>query len=316
MYNFLITGGAGFIGSHLVEQLLANKKEDIKIIVVDNLSTGKFDNLPKSSNLEFVEGDVTDRNLLSRIFNNFHIDYIVHLAAVASVQDSIENPEYTHTINFDSTLYLLEHARRIKNLKRFVFASSAAVYGDKPVLPCKESDPVNPLTPYGVDKYSSERYVVNYYKLFELPTVAFRFFNVYGPRQNPVSPYSGVISIFNDCFTDLNPSVKIFGDGKQYRDFIFVKDVVNVLIDSLTNLKILGNVYNLGTGHETSLIDIITSFESLTGKKAQIEWYPERKGDIKKSVADIKLLNHVYKNEGFHSIEQGLESLLSLKNTF
>ena len=313
MYNVLVTGGAGFIGSHFIEQLLADENKYNTIVVLDNLSTGKIENLPVSPKVKFIKGDVTEPELLKNICIDYNFDYIIHLAAVASVQESIENPEYTHKVNFDSTLFLLENARKSIKLKRFIFAGSAAVYGDKPSLPCRESDPVNPLTPYGVDKYASERYVVNYYKLYKLPTVAFRFFNIYGPRQNPSSPYSGVISIFNKCFKELNPEVKIFGDGQQCRDFIFVKDLVDILNNSLTNEQMLGNVYNAGTGVETTLLDIILSFERLTGKKAQINWFKDRPGDIKKSVADINLLSQVCKNKNFYNIGQGLELLLTTK---
>ena len=305
----LITGGAGFIGSHLVELILSKKIFD-KIVVIDNLSTGSLDNLPQSDRIIFIEDDVSNKTVLDKIFKEYHFDYIVHLAAIASVQDSINNPEETHRVNFDSVLYLLELARKSQSLKRFIFASSAAVYGDKPNLPCKENDAVNPLTPYGIDKYAAESYVINYYKLYSLPAVAFRFFNVYGTRQNPSSPYSGVISIFNEQFKNNKPVVKIYGDGNQTRDFIFVKDLVEILFESLLNDAFNGEVYNIGTGIQTSLKEIVTSFEEISGKKAEIDWQPARSGDIRFSVADNSKLTGVIPYSSFTSFIDGLRKMI------
>ena len=293
----LVTGGAGFIGSHLVEELLKGGR---KVVVLDDLSTGKRENLPEENeNLTFIKGSITDRELLKNLFDSYKFHTVFHLAAVASVFKSVEEPIETHRVNFDGTLYLLEESRRTK-VEKFVFASSAAVYGDLPELPKKESMPVKPLTPYGIDKYASERYVVNSYQLYGLRSTALRFFNVYGERQDPSSPYSGVISIFIErTLRYLNgeeTTIDIFGDGKQTRDFIYVKDVVNALLLSEKSEESNGKVYNVGTGKETSLLKLLAILEKIAGKIPPIRFLSPREGDIKRSVADItKIKNLGYK---------------------
>jgi UDP-glucose 4-epimerase len=183
--------------------------------VIDDLSTGKLENLPSSEKLEVIVGSITDVELLEQLFEKYKFGVVFHLAAVASVAKSVESPVATHRVNFDGTLYLLELSRKY-NVERFIFASSAAVYGNLPELPKREDMPVMPVTPYGVDKFSSERYVVNSYHLYGLRTTALRFFNVYGERQDPSSPYSGVISIFIDralrFLRGEEVTIDIFGD--------------------------------------------------------------------------------------------------------
>ena len=309
--SVLITGGGGFIGSHLVEGLL-EKYPDRNLIILDDLSTGKIENIPKSDNIQFIKGSITDKSLVKDIFDNYQIKKVFHLAAVASVQKSVEEPEYTHNVNFDGTLYLLEESRK-KNVEKFVFASSAAVYGDLEDLPKREDMAVKPLTPYAVDKYASERYVLNYYHLYGLKTVALRFFNVFGERQDPSSPYSGVLSIFIDrirMFQEGKESkIVIFGDGKQTRDFIYVKDVVKALILVSELEESNGEVYNLGLGKETSLLDILEILKELVPELPPVVFEEERKGDIKRSVADISKIKSI----GFkpdYSLEEGLFRLL------
>ncbi len=308
--NILITGGAGFIGSHLAEELINKKDFTGKIVIIDNLSTGKLENLPKSNQLEFIEMDITDADRIDELFRKYSFDYIFHLAAIASVQDSIINPINTHKVNFDATLYLLEKARGQKNLKHFIFASSAAVYGDDPSLPCREDNPVNPISPYGVDKYASERYVINHCRLYGTPATVFRFFNIFGPRQNPTSPYSGVISIFAEAFKQSKPNITIFGDGKQTRDFVYVKDLVKIILNSLNSDKIIGEVYNIGTGRETYLKLIVEHLEEITGKKAKINYKSERQGDIKRSVADKNKIISDKIIDRFISVKEGLRQLM------
>lgn len=306
--NYLITGGAGFIGSHFCEEIL-RKEQTARITVIDNLSTGLRENLPADDSINFIQADVTDQALLDKIFADNSFDYIIHLAAIASVQDSIIDPVATHRVNFDSTLSLLELARKHKNLRRFVFASSAAVYGDKPSFPCNISDAVNPLTPYGVDKYASERYVVNSSKLFNLPATAFRFFNIYGPRQNPSSPYSGVVSIFAERFKNEQPQLKIFGDGEQTRDFVYVKDLVEIVLASFANDMSIGKVFNVCTGKETSLSDVVGVFEKISGKKAGVTYCERRAGDIVRSVGNnAEIVNAGFINS-FTDIKSGLTEL-------
>jgi UDP-glucose 4-epimerase len=209
----LITGGAGFIGSHLVEQLLAAGNS---VRVLDNLSTGKRSNLPTHSQLEFIQGDIRDRSLVLDSVRG--VQAIVHLAAVASVQASVDDPTGTHETNFDGTLHLLEAARK-EQIRRFLYASSAAVYGDNTRLPLVEDEILNPLSPYAADKLAGEYYLRFYHAKFGIETTAFRFFNIFGPRQDPSSPYSGVISIFVERVSQDEP-VTLFGDGRQTRDFV------------------------------------------------------------------------------------------------
>jgi len=303
----LVTGGAGFIGSHLVEELLSQGRE---VVVLDDLSTGKLENLPKSDRLKFVKGSVTDRGLLRELFSSYPFKSIFHLAAVASVQRSVEEPVYCHQVNFDGTLYLLEEARK-RGIGKFVFASSAAVYGDHPELPKREESPVKPITPYGVDKYASERYVVNSASLYGLDAVALRFFNVYGERQDPSSPYSGVLSIFTDRIKRFKGgekvSIDVFGDGRQTRDFIYVKDVVKALL-TVESGQTAGKVYNVGTGKESSLLEVLEVLGELVGELPPVRFLPPRPGDIRRSVADISRLKEI----GFepsYSLKEGLKRL-------
>lgn len=288
MEKILVTGGAGFIGSHLVDFYIGN----YEVFVLDDLSMGSLGNLPDHSNLKFIEGSVTDENLLTETIKNNQFKYIYHLAAVASVQDSIERPIETNRVNSLSTLYLLELVRKYqKSIEKMIFSSSAAVYGDVKKLPKHETDGVLPLTPYAIDKYSSERYMVIYQKLHNVPTVAVRFFNVYGERQNPNSPYSGVISIVTDKFINQkqgdNDILNIYGDGEQTRDFVNVADVINALVLVAESPNSKGNVYNIGQGKQISLNNIIKIYTNITGVELQINCEESRLGDIKDSVANI-----------------------------
>src|SRR3990170_3898667 len=225
--NLLITGGAGFIGSHLVEHMLAAGNT---VRVLDNLSTGKRENLPAHSRLEFVLGDIRDRGLVLECVRD--VQAIIHLAAVGSVQASVDDPTGTHATNFDGTLHLLEAARQ-EHVRRFLYASSASVYGDNTRLPLVEEEGLNPLSPYAADKLAGEYYLRFYHAKFGIETTAFRFFNIFGPRQDPSSPYSGVISIFIERVSRGEP-VTIFGDGRQTRDFVYVGDLVKLLVQAVT----------------------------------------------------------------------------------
>lgn len=291
MEKILITGGAGFIGSHLVDYYIQN----FEVFVIDDLSMGSLKNLPEHSNLNFIKGSVQDVNLLTKIIKKNQFKYIFHLAAIASVQDSIERPIETNQVNSLSTLYLLELVRKHQaNIEKLVFSSSAAVYGDIKKLPKNEKDGVLPLTPYAIDKYSSERYMIIYQQLHRIPTVAVRFFNVYGERQNPNSPYSGVISIVTDKFINQKQGkddiLNIYGDGEQTRDFVNVADVINALVLVAESPKAKGDVYNIGLGSQTSLSEIIKIYNNITGIKLKINYEESRLGDIKDSLADIEKL--------------------------
>ncbi|MGL9728851.1 NAD-dependent epimerase/dehydratase family protein [Enterococcus sp. DIV0756] len=310
MEKYLITGGAGFIGSTLANYL---SKENY-VIVIDDLSMGKEVNLDKSSNIKFIKGSVTDKDLMTDVVLKNSFDYIFHFAAIASVADSVERPIETHQINFESVLMLLELIRKYqKNLKRLVFSSSAAVYGDEPTLPKKEESVIRPLTPYAIDKFAAEQYVLDYNHLYGVKTSAVRFFNVYGPKQNPESPYSGVISILIDCYKKIlaggEGNFTLFGDGSQSRDFIFIEDVVQALLLVSRKKESLGKQYNVGTGRKITLSELINVIDNILNVKLSIKHEAERTGDIKDSISDISKLRELGYTPYF-SIEKGIKKYL------
>lgn len=310
MEKYLITGGAGFIGSTLANHL---SKEN-SVIVVDDLSMGKEENLDSNSNLKFINGSVTDESLMEEVLSNNTFDYIFHLAAIASVADSVERPVETHQINFESVLMLLELIRKYqKDLKRLVFSSSAAVYGDEPTLPKKEESVIRPLTPYAVDKFAAEQYVLDYNYLYGVNTSAVRFFNVYGPNQNPESPYSGVISILVDRYKKIqneeNASFMLFGDGSQSRDFVFIEDVIQALLLVASKEEALGKQFNVGTGSAITLNELIEVIDEALGVRLSVKNESEREGDIKDSVADISRLKGLGYKPNF-SVQEGMKKYL------
>jgi UDP-glucose 4-epimerase len=298
----LVTGGAGFIGSHLVEQLLS--AGDL-VYVLDDLSTGKRVNLPRHNALEFVEGDIRDAGLVNRCIKG--VEAVVHLAAIASVQASIDDPIRTHQVNFDGTLNLLEASRRT-GIRRFLYACSAAVYGDTSSIPVSENVAPNPLSPYAVDKLSGEYYLLHYHRKYNLPVSSFRFFNIYGPRQDPSSPYSGVISIFMEHL-QRNQAVTVFGDGAQTRDFVYVTDLVELLAKAAHGTEGVGGVFNVGTGMSHSLLQLLGHLEKLSGKKIERRHVPPRLGDIQHSCADISRLKNIFDSVPATTFSQGLKKL-------
>ncbi|KRK45518.1 NAD-dependent epimerase/dehydratase family protein [Dellaglioa algida] len=307
MKKILVTGGAGFIGSSLVDELIKDK--DNVITIIDDLSMGKRENIPNSEKISFYEKSVCDYKFMEELLINEKFEYIYHLAAVASVADSIERPSYTHKVNLESTLNILETIRENDlPITKLLFSSSAAVYGNDPALPKKETSLIKPMTPYAIDKFSSEQFVLRYGELYDIQTVAVRFFNVYGPKQNPKSPYSGVLSILKDSI-DKDRSFKVFGDGEQYRDFIFINDVVGAIIHLAVSPKCVHEVYNVGTGKKTSLNAVIKNFQKILNSNISIEYVESRTGDIKYSYAEIdKLLSTGFKP--VYSISQGLKVYL------
>lgn len=311
MSKILITGGAGFIGSTLANYY--SKK--YSIIVVDDLSMGNQENLINSEDITFIKGSVTDQNLMQRILSDNQFDYIFHLAAIASVADSVARPMETHKVNFESVLQLLELIRKYQmNLKRLVFSSSAAVYGDEPTLPKTEESIIRPLTPYAVDKFAAEKYVVNYCHLYKIPTSAVRFFNVYGPNQNPNSPYSGVISIIMDRYKKLlnneTTAFTVYGDGNQSRDFVYIEDVVKALDLVAKSSSSLGEVYNVGTGNAVSLNQLIIVLNRLLNKELSVAYQVEHSGDIAHSLADITKLKSIGYESSF-DINSGIEKYVA-----
>lgn len=302
MEKILITGGAGFIGSFLAHKLVRNGKD---VTIVDDLSMGQKKNID-DIDVKFYQHDVCDHEFMHQLLNDGQFDYIYYLAAVSSVADSVERPLETHEVNQESVIDTLEYIRAKRlSIKQFLFTSSAAVYGNLPDLPKREDSHIQPLTPYAIDKYASERFTIDYGNLYGLPTTAVRFFNVYGPRQNPDSPYSGVLSIITKCMQEDKPFT-LYGDGSQTRDFIYVDDVVDALITISYNSN-EPHVYNVASGEETPLIDVIHTYEQISGKKISINYQDSRNGDINKSRADISKL----KGLGFEpkwSLEAGLKN--------
>lgn len=302
--HILVTGGAGFIGSHLCERLLAAGQ---RVRVLDNLSTGKRENLPADPRLEFVYGDVRERRDVERAAAG--VEAIYHLAAVASVQASIDDPVATHAVNFTGTLHVLEAARR-HAVSRLVYASSAAVYGDTQTLPVTEDAPLRPLSPYAADKLAGEHYLFFYARQFGLRATALRFFNIYGPRQDPSSPYSGVISIFVER-ARAGTGVTIYGDGRQTRDFVYVGDLAELLWRSLDNERCLGQVLNVGRGIECSLLELLQELERIGGRAIERRHAPARPGDIRRSCASTERLAQAFDAAPQTSLALGLATLLS-----
>jgi UDP-glucose 4-epimerase len=297
----LVTGGAGFIGSHIVEALIAKGCE---VTVLDNLSTGSELNLAAvRKHITFVESDIRDRRALENASEN--CDIIFHLAAVVSVPATIENPVDSALINDMGTLFVLQAARE-KGVRRVVFSSSCAVYGVAPRLPKSETMNPAPCSPYAVQKLTGEHHLRLGYDLYGLETVSLRYFNVYGPRQDPTSPYSGVISIFMAKAVDDQTPV-IFGDGNQSRDFIYVDDVVKANLLAATEAPAQGEIINIGTGADIRINRLWDMICALAGKTRRPQYQPARPGDIYASVADI---NHAKAILGFdidYPFAKGLE---------
>lgn len=304
IYTWLITGGAGFIGSHIAHLLL---KKGQKVIIFDNLSTGNLKNLADiKDNITFINGDITNKTDLEKLPKN--IDYILHLAAQISVPKSIKNPQETFFINTQGTLNILEFAKKIK-AKKVVLSSSAAIYGDKTLPPCKENAAPDCKSPYALSKLQGEEMLKKYNFLYNLPTVVLRYFNVFGPKQNPNSAYAAVIAKFVDCFIKKQP-LTIFGDGLQTRDFVFVKDIARANIFAALNLN-KGEVYNVAAGAHYTLLGLAEVLSQLFNYKPKINFEPVRAGDIKESFADISKITAA----GFspnYTLQTGLKEMLEV----
>ncbi|MBH3363482.1 MULTISPECIES: NAD-dependent epimerase/dehydratase family protein [Pseudomonas] len=301
----LITGGAGFIGSHLSDALLAR---GYAVRIVDDLSTGKRDNLQLDHPLlELVEGDVADAKLVQRAAAGCQA--VVHLAAVASVQASVDDPVRTHQSNFIGTLNVCE-AMRIHGVRRVLFASSAAVYGNNGEgQSIAEDTPKAPLTPYAVDKLASEQYLEFYRRQHGLEPVIFRFFNIFGPRQDPSSPYSGVISIFSERAVQGQP-ITVFGDGEQTRDFLYVGDLVQVMVQALEQAQVEEGAVNIGLNQATSLNQMLAALQQVVGSLPAVSYTTPRSGDIRHSRADNRRLLARFDFQRATSMVEGLARLL------
>lgn len=300
----LITGGAGFIGSHIAELLLQKGHE---VVVIDNLFSGHRENLsPIAHQIQFVEGDIRDYSLLEKLC--YDCQWIFHEAAVVSVPYSVEHPQETHDVNIQGTLNVLQAARAQK-VKRVVFASSAAIYGESPELPKVETMAPAPIAPYGVEKITGEYYLSIFNKLYGVETVALRYFNVFGPRQDPRSPYSGVISIFMDKLLK-QQSPTIFGDGEQYRDFVYVANVAQANLLAAEAPQAAGRCYNIGCGRQTSLNELLRILGRLSQQDIHPHYDAPRAGDIRESLADIHLAQEELGHRPHVGVEEGLRYLL------
>ena len=299
---YLVTGGAGFIGSHITDRLLAGGH---RVRILDNFSTGKRENIPDSAAIEVIEGDVGDYKTVRRAMDQ--VDIVFHEAAIASVPETVGNPLASEHVNYRGTLNILEAARQA-GVKRVMFACSAAVYGDLPELPKTEDMPVKPLTPYAIDKLASEYACQAYYHLYGLETVSLRYFNVFGPRQDPSSPYSGVISIFSDHLQH-GKQPSIYGDGEQTRDFVYVADVVEANIKASAAPAAAGRAINIATGSKLSINDLLKTICNIKGQPFEPAYLADREGDIKHSRADISVARELLDWNPQIGFEAGLREL-------
>jgi UDP-glucose 4-epimerase len=308
MAKYLVTGGAGFIGSHLVDRLVAAAHE---VIVLDDCSTGKRHQV--NSDATLIHGDITDFALLQHLMKD--VEGCFHLAAIASVARSSEDWLGTHAVNLTATIKLFEAARTVRpsNPPRIVYASSAAAYGDNPTVPLSESCQPQPMTAYGADKYGCELHARVGYEVHGISSVGLRFFNVFGPRQDPKSPYSGVISIFAERLQQ-NLPLSVQGDGEQTRDFIYVEDVVTGLCRAMELQQSGSLVINLCRGEEISINQLAATLASILDKPLTLEHVPPRAGDIRRSVGSPQLLQQVLKFTPAHTVQDGLKRMLSFGN--
>lgn len=301
----LVTGGAGFIGSHIAHRLV---HEGHDVVILDNLSSGKRENLGAiRERVRFVEADVRDRATVEAETSGCEV--VFHEAAIVSVPYSVEHPEESHDVNIVGTLNVLQAARKAK-ARRVVFASSAAVYGEEPTLPKVETMLPEPVSPYGIEKLTGEYYLATWSKLFGVETVALRYFNVFGPRQDPTSPYSGVISVFGDRILAGKP-ITFFGDGKQFRDFVYVDNVVEANFLAASRPGVSGRVFNVGCGERTTLLELADLIGKTAGVTVEKSFGPPRAGDIKESVADIGRARQELGYEPKVSVAEGLERLIA-----
>ncbi len=278
MATYLVTGGAGFIGSHLVEELL---RRGHAVRVADDLSTGLLENLP--ADVEFIKGDLSDPAVAERAVAGCEI--ILHEAAIPSVPRSVKDPLASHRANVDATVVLLVAAREA-GVKRVVFAGSSSVYGNAATLPKREDMRPAPLTPYALQKLFSEEYCQMFTRLYGFETVTTRYFNVFGPRQQPGSPYSGVISLFTSALAEGRAPV-IYGNGRQTRDFTYVADVVRGVLAAATAPNVAGEVINVACGGRISLLELVQVLQTVLGTAVAPTFAPAREGDVHDSQADI-----------------------------
>jgi len=300
---YLVTGGAGFIGSNIVKELL-NQGQSVRVL--DNFATGKRENilpLMKDHQLTMIEGDLRSFHIVRAAVKG--VDYILHQGALPSVPRSINDPITSNDVNILGTLNLLEAAKEF-GVKRIVCASSSSIYGNSETLPKVETMPVNPMSPYALTKYAQERYCQVFYNLYGLETVSLRYFNVFGPNQDPTSQYSAVIPKFIKLIQQDREPI-IYGDGSQSRDFTFVENNVWANIQACTAAKAAGEVINIACGERYTLLDLVQMINAILGKDIQPRFEPERPGDVKHSLAGIEKAKELLRYEVRVDFREGLQ---------
>ena len=300
MAQYLVTGGAGFIGSHLAEELL-RRGHDVR--VVDSLVTGRRSNLDHLPRVDFLEGDLANLEVARRAVQG--CDYVLHQAAIPSVPRSVKDPLTSNRANVDGTLNVLVAARDA-GLKRVIFAGSSSAYGNTATLPKHEEMPTRPLSPYALQKVIGEEYLKMFTSLYGLETVTLRYFNVFGPRQDPSSPYSGVISVFATALLDNRPPT-IFGDGEQTRDFTYIANVVDGVLRACEAPGASGEVINVATGGRISLNQLFQTMRRMIGASVDPKYAESRAGDVRDSQADIAKAQRLLGYEPIVSFEDGLQ---------
>jgi len=304
MALYLVTGGAGFIGSHLSEELVRRGE---RVRVVDSLITGKRANLAHIPGVEFIEGDLADLDVARGAAAG--VDYVLHQAAIPSVPRSVSDPITSNRANIDATLNILVAARDA-GVKRLVYAGSSSAYGDQPTLPKREDMPTRPLSPYALQKLVGEQYLALFTKLYGLDTVTIRYFNVFGPRQDPSSPYSGVISLFISALVEARQPV-IYGDGEQTRDFTYVANVVDGVLRACHAPGLAGEMMNVATGGRISLNELLRTLCELLGVQTQAVFKEARAGDVRDSQADISRAKALTGYVPSVGLREGLERTLA-----
>ena len=305
MAKYLVTGGAGFIGSNIVEELV---KRNESVRVLDNLSTGRRENIePFMDGIEFIEGDLRDLDSVRKAVNG--VDYVLHQGALPSVPRSIDNPLTTNEVNVNGTLNVLTSARDA-GVKRVVYASSSSIYGNSEVLPKREDMPPNPLSPYAISKLAGENYCRIFYRIYGLETVCLRYFNVFGPRQDPTSQYSAVIPKFISAMLN-GERPKIYGDGKQSRDFTYVANVVQANLLACQADGVAGEFFNVACGERYTVLDLVAELNEILGKDVEPVFTEPRKGDVRHSQADISKAQRLLEYGGLVGFKSGLRMLIS-----
>jgi len=309
--RILVTGGAGFIGSNIVEQLLQDKRVSF-VRVLDNLETGSLQNMRGFSDhpgFEFMEGDIRQFETCLKACE--HIDLVNHQAALGSVPRSVNDPLTTNEVNITGTLNVFTAAKE-KNIKRIVYAASSSTYGDHPGLPKTEDKIGNPLSPYAVTKYVNELYAKVYANLYGMQFIGFRYFNIFGPRQNPQGPYAAVVPIFIKALLE-NRSPLIYGDGTHSRDFTFVANAVqaNILALFTKNKRAINQIYNIACGHQTSLLQLFDELKQEVSSSLAPVHGPDRTGDVKHSMADISKARTLLGYNPSISVADGLRTTLT-----